>query len=817
VPRQATLTKLLALALAIVASLLLWQSANSFRQLRRQLLVSEMHTHGEVVARQLRDAVEVASTSIEVLLGTQDLLQHLKTELRSGASTKQDEKSKNQQTWSRHIDDGSLDPALLGSLLQPFQHVEIFNAAGDYVTGKGKPVSNAEHILRGQQNTVVLFDNPSDQSNQVSIQIYYSRQILIGQNLIGSLLASQLVTLGIPSGSENFSIISSGDLLPIVPQNQVDTSISNDLLLGTLQESREFAGARHVRDRSGAPHVGVVLPLAKVGWSLLISKPQPDIAAFVGEGSWKYHAGVFALASLLGILLRAVNAIDVPLENLRESIRRYTRGELDYRMPVGGNARMHRIGHEMNEMAADLQGLLMSRNALDREVSERAAVQSELERGKKAMLGILTDLTSKKNDLEEAIGIAEAQTARVRALYEIAAHPERPFGAQLLDGLEKGCELVRAEAGAISCVDEDSVGVEWWYAFNGSTIVDGRTELGGTEVQRVMSEGGFLYVSLADVKLSLNSELAFASYMGVPIRVKASSIGSLGFFFKEQLNEAKVESLRDVILALGQWVSGVYERRYIEQELADKVEALDRSNQDLEQFAYVASHDLQEPLRMVGSFAELVKAECHASLDEQGQRWLGFVMDGAQRMQTLVRDLLAYSRTGTKQLTLKSVSLKAVIADVVGNLDLMIRESGAVVEGTENLPTVLADEGLIGLVFQNLVINAIKFRRDNIAPVVKFTYQNRADECIISVKDNGIGIEKEYLERIFVIFQRLHAGSRYPGTGLGLAICKRIIERHNGRIGVESVPGEGTTFFVVLRREEREVRSFNVQTLSTRS
>jgi light-regulated signal transduction histidine kinase (bacteriophytochrome) len=255
----------------------------------------------------------------------------------------------------------------------------------------------------------------------------------------------------------------------------------------------------------------------------------------------------------------------------------------------------------------------------------------------------------------------------------------------------------------------------------------------------------------------------------------------------------------------------------VEQELADKVEALDRSNQDLEQFAYVASHDLQEPLRMVGSFAELVKTECSGALDEQGQRWLGFVMDGAQRMQTLVRDLLSYSRTGTKQLALKGISLRALIGDVIANLELMIKEAGATIHGVETLPSVMGDEGLLGLVFQNLVINAVKFRREDVAPVVNFAYQIKGEECIIQVTDNGIGIEKEYLERIFIIFQRLHAGSRYPGTGLGLAICKRIIERHGGRVWVESVPGTGTSFFVALRREDREIRSSNAQTLSPRS
>ena len=233
-------------------------------------------------------------------------------------------------------------------------------------------------------------------------------------------------------------------------------------------------------------------------------------------------------------------------------------------------------------------------------------------------------------------------------------------------------------------------------------------------------------------------------------------------------------------------------------ELQGKAQALEQSNQELERFAYVASHDLQEPLRMVRSFSQLVDEEYRCVLDKQGREWLGFLVDGATRMQALVRDLLAYSKVGRVEAEPRLVDTDAILDEVLRDLTALIQEADARVVRDSSLPELVAVEGELRLVLQNLICNAIKFRRPETSPVVEIGAEFESHDCRLFVRDNGIGIEPEYQERIFVIFQRLHAKTDYPGTGIGLAICKKIVERLGGRIWFESTPGRGSTFYVSL-------------------
>jgi signal transduction histidine kinase len=232
--------------------------------------------------------------------------------------------------------------------------------------------------------------------------------------------------------------------------------------------------------------------------------------------------------------------------------------------------------------------------------------------------------------------------------------------------------------------------------------------------------------------------------------------------------------------------------------LRQLIAELERSNKELEQFAYVASHDLQEPLRMVSSYTQLLERRYGDKLDEKGRKFVDFAVDGAVRMQQLINDLLEFSRVSTRGKPMKPVDMNRVLDTVKINLSVAIRESDAVVTN-DQLPTVLADETQLVQLLQNLVGNAIKFRRAPPArPEVHVSAQVRETECVFTVRDNGIGIAPEYFERIFVIFQRLHAKGEYPGTGIGLAVCRRIVERHGGRIWVESAPGQGSTFYFAL-------------------
>jgi light-regulated signal transduction histidine kinase (bacteriophytochrome) len=225
-------------------------------------------------------------------------------------------------------------------------------------------------------------------------------------------------------------------------------------------------------------------------------------------------------------------------------------------------------------------------------------------------------------------------------------------------------------------------------------------------------------------------------------------------------------------------------------------EELRRSNAELEQFAYVASHDLQEPLRMVASYTQLLAKRYKGRLDADADEFIGFAVDGANRMQRLIQDLLAYSRVTTKQRELRLTSAEAALTRALANLRQAMAESGAVVTH-DPLPDVVADETQLSQVFQNLVGNAIKYRGDA-PPRVHVGVQRRDQEWVVSVRDNGIGIDPKYFERIFLLFQRLHGREHYEGTGIGLTIARKIIERHGGRIWVESQPGHGACFTFTL-------------------
>jgi signal transduction histidine kinase len=230
---------------------------------------------------------------------------------------------------------------------------------------------------------------------------------------------------------------------------------------------------------------------------------------------------------------------------------------------------------------------------------------------------------------------------------------------------------------------------------------------------------------------------------------------------------------------------------------------LARSNAELERFAYVASHDLQEPLRQVASFVELLGRRYRGRLDADADDFIGYAVDGAHRLRRLIDDLLAYSRVGSRGGELVPTDLSAPLERALGDLALAIEDAAAVVTH-DPLPRVAGDETQLAQLFQNLVGNAIKFRRPEVTPTVHVGARRVADTWELTVADNGIGIDPEYFERIFLVFQRLHGREEYPGTGIGLALCRRIVDRHGGRLWVTSEPGRGSTFHFTLpgAREE---------------
>jgi light-regulated signal transduction histidine kinase (bacteriophytochrome) len=246
----------------------------------------------------------------------------------------------------------------------------------------------------------------------------------------------------------------------------------------------------------------------------------------------------------------------------------------------------------------------------------------------------------------------------------------------------------------------------------------------------------------------------------------------------------------------------ITERKRAEEKIQAMVAELARSNADLQQFVHVASHDLQEPLRAVAGCVGLIEKGYADKLDDRGRELMQHVVTGARRMQTLIQDLLAYSRVGTRGKDFEMTDASLALDRALTNLATPIRETGASIT-YDPLPTVMADPTQLPPLFQNLISNAIKFCAGR-RPEIHIGAQPRGGDWLFSVRDNGIGIEPQYRERIFVIFQRLHTRTEYPGTGIGLAICKRIIERHKGQIWVDSEPGKGSTFYFTIPRQAEQ-------------
>ena len=279
--------------------------------------------------------------------------------------------------------------------------------------------------------------------------------------------------------------------------------------------------------------------------------------------------------------------------------------------------------------------------------------------------------------------------------------------------------------------------------------------------------------------------VVLAVFIALSIMVYATRKISQSTTFLEELVAARTGELRVAN-------ENIAARKQAELKLEIKAKELARSNAELEKFAYVASHDLQEPLRMVASFTQLLARRYKGKLDADADEFIGFAVDGANRMQQLIQDLLSYSRLTTKRKIRELTETRAACDNAVKNLRQAIEESGVTVTAGF-LPVVLGDATQLLQLFQNLISNGIKYRNEH-APEIHVAAKADGNDWVFSVQDNGIGIEAQYFERIFQMFQRLHTRKEYPGTGMGLALCRKIVERHGGSIWVESQPGAGSTF-----------------------
>jgi len=366
------------------------------------------------------------------------------------------------------------------------------------------------------------------------------------------------------------------------------------------------------------------------------------------------------------------------------------------------------------------------------------------------------------------------------------------FSHDMSESKESGAKyrgLLEAAPDAMVVVDEDgkivllNVQAEKQFGYR-------RDELLGQKVTNIIPQG-FAERLVADS--SRGAAEALAQHIGTGIELLA--LRKDGSEFPIEIMLSPLENAQGILVTAA--IRDISMRRKAEEHLLKTARELKRSNEELRQFASVASHDLQEPLRMVAGYTELLARRYKGKLDSDAEEFIAFAVDGCNRMQGLIRDLLRYSRAGKGVEILHQVSSEQALDDALVSLRSLIDESGAVVTRGW-LPETIIGSTQLAQVFQNLVGNAIKYRSLEVPRVHVSAARNDAGDCVFSVKDNGLGIEAQYFERIFILFQRLHGRHEFEGTGIGLAICKKVVEAAGGRIWVESQPGSGSTFLFVM-------------------
>lgn len=404
------------------------------------------------------------------------------------------------------------------------------------------------------------------------------------------------------------------------------------------------------------------------------------------------------------------------------------------------------------------------------------------------------------DELRLQVGDEPALAERIEGIAAAAAAWQRDFAARELDAVESGEEVPASVvqssrsvfdgiAGDVDALRDDLQGLR----------NQARQDLDDATRDLVVALGGAV---LALLVVATTIRLALGRWVTGPLDELATEAEAVraGAIDRpiEVTGPPEVVSVAAAVEAMRARIQAdLAEVLAAREELAETADELARSNRDLEQFAYVASHDLQEPLRKVISFTQLLQQRYGDQLDERADQYIAFAVDGARRMQTLINDLLSFSRVGRLSGAFEPVPLERCARRAIENLSERIEETGATVEVGE-LPVVEGEPNLLTAVFQNLIGNAIKFSRPGVAPVVAVHAADRGEHWEVSVADNGIGIEPEHADRVFVIFQRLHAKEAYTGTGIGLALCRRIVEHHDGEIWIDPATGEGTTIRFTL-------------------
>lgn len=513
----------------------------------------------------------------------------------------------------------------------------------------------------------------------------------------------------------------------------------------------------------GSPTITWRATVPEMGWTVVVEEPKETTLRELNTVKLAFFVLLgLAAAGALAVGCFYSNRITSAVHQLAQGAQSIATGNLEQRIAIDTGDEIESLAGQFNLMADKLRA---SYAGLEEKVAARTRELSALYAALTPLVGAKSVSQRFDETIERVISVTGSDAAAIR--------------------------LINPETKQLSYVAQRG--------FSAAYIAD---------ASPVLHEGGSSELVLKEGKPMLSSDLAndprairkrpvafgYESCAYLPLIVRGEPLGIMllaskakGFF-----TEAKEEQLMTIARLIGI----VVENHELFQAVVKSETELKRSNAELEQFAYVASHDLQEPLRMVTNYTTLLARRYKGKLDETANDYIGFAVDGAKRMQGLINDLLAYSRVGRQGKEMGPVNCAEVVARALSALELAIADCGAKVT-YDNLPTVLADEMQMGQLFQNLIGNAIKYR-NGATPEVHVGCVSKGDDWQFAVRDNGIGIDPEYAERIFVIFQRLHTRDEYSGSGIGLAVCKKIVEHHGGKIWVESQVGKGATFYFTL-------------------
>jgi len=557
-------------------------------------------------------------------------------------------------------------------------------------------------------------------------------------------------------------LIAAQNLRPVLKQvSVVERQLVKELLYAPDPGDGQFMHGAYA-DQAATKMAATGARLFDPRWIIVVEQPATLLFDPIKRKIWWLIAlSVIGVSVILMVARYISRKFTEPITRLQQGTKQIASGSFDYRVAVEGHDEIGELANQFNQMAAALR---TSHDKLETKVAERTRELS-------ALYTALTPL---------AVSESASQLLE-RVIERLVSATGADAGAIRLIDREQNLQISVAQIGFSlehysmkRPVNEGSADRLVFEA--GEPIISGDIATDGRIRKKKQVQFG--YKSCAFLPLVINGEIR-----GI-IHLASKTLG----YFTEEQKEYLMASARIMGVVAGNSELLQSSLRYAEQ--------LAHSNAELEQFAYAASHDLQEPLRMITGYTQLLAKRYKGKLDTDADEFIGYAGDAAKRMSDMIKDLLAYSRLGTQGKQFETTDCEVVFRETLAGMQVAIQESGAKVTH-DPLPTVYGDGIQLGRLFQNLVGNAIKYGNGT-APEIHVACERRAKDWLFSVIDNGIGIDPQHAERIFVIFQRLHTSEQYQGTGIGLASCKKIVERHGGTIWVKSELGEGSTFYFTL-------------------